>query len=161
MPPTTGGPQIFNAIRTTRVGNVGAGATDLLTLIVPAFILKNDGDQLLITASCILAANTNNKTTSLLFGSTALTSRGPAGDNGIGQLHEAWVTRLAGNTQQSHGVIMNGATATVVGTIQDSIAEDPGAPITIKLRATGTADNDIVSRFLRVAYIPASYLVGG
>ena len=160
MPLSTGGPLFFPAIRTARVISIGAVPTDLLTIVIPPGFLKNDGDQLLITASCILAGNANNKTTSLIFGATSVTARGPAADNGLGQVHEAWITRLGASSQQGHGVVMNGITATVVHLIRDAMTEDCNAPITVKLQATGTADSDIISRFLRVAYLPVAYLVG-
>lgn len=146
----------LSTIQTARVGSVGAGETNLLRLFIPGGLLRNDGDMLHITAGVILAANANNKTTNLYFGATTIASRGPAADNGIGQLIEAWVVRLGAASQQSHGVLMNGISATVVHLICDALVEILSAPIELKITGTGVADNDIVSRFLKFTYLPAS-----
>lgn len=158
MPLSTGGPLNFTAIKTARIGSVGAGETILLQLWLPANLLKNDGDQLHIVSSIILAANANSKANNIYFNGTTITGR-IATDNGLGRLDEAWVTRLSAGNVQAYGLTFNGPTATVVNIVRDAIATDLLAPVEVKLTGTGVADNDIVSRFLRVAYIPAAYLV--
>lgn len=137
----------------TRKGSVGAGETILLQLFLPPGLFRNDGDQLRITSSFILAVNANSKANNTYFNGTSVAGR-VSTDSGLGRLDVVMVTRISPTSAQAYGVTFNGPTATVVNVIQDAIVTNFANPIEVKMSGTGVADNDLVSRFLKVEYLP-------
>lgn len=84
----------------TQVGNVGGGTDDLQSYTVPASTLAVDGDHLDIEWAVKFAANANNKTFKIVFGSTTLYTIGAAAFNGttlIGRTRLTWA--VAGSQQ--------------------------------------------------------------
>jgi hypothetical protein len=141
-------------VRTNRVGTVGSGEQTLLSITLPPNVLRRNGDILRISASMQLAANGNNKTGVLYAGPTTIAGRGPAADNNSTYFIQALLTRLSEINCQSVGYCMNliGANAIVLN--RDAIAIPAAGPLVIRLAGNGTSDNDLVSRLLKVEYLP-------
>ena len=66
----------------TAVGNISTGVDTLISYSLPTNTLLNVGDVLEITAYGTQAANANNKTIKLVFGTTELFTTGAVGSNG-------------------------------------------------------------------------------
>lgn len=126
--------------------------TDLWTYSLPANSLSADGKTVRITAYVLTAANANNKTVKLYFGSQLVnTTTAVALNAGLVQL-QMDVTRTAAATQELIGKTIYGAAdgSAITAQRSDHIngTQDTTTAITIKVTGqNGTAAaNDIVFR---------------
>jgi len=144
---------ILPSAKITRVGNVGAGEQTLLSIMLPPGIMKNDGDVLRVTAAVQYAANVNNKTTKLYIGANTVAGRGAAPDNGASLFIQGVGVRTNAVEAQLTGLL-----TTTLGNLntthRDSVAALWNDPVEIRLTGEGVANNDIVSRLLKVEYLP-------
>lgn len=145
--------QIPLATFTTNTGNTGAGLTTIYTYNLPAGFLANNGDRLVIEAAARSANNANNKLSAIVWGSTTCAGEAGVPTTNLLRVHRCVVTRLSGTTQyiyentETHGGTTLNLEASGAETLANSIA------ITFKLQ--GTADNDIVAKFMSITYQPA------
>lgn len=152
-PPYTPG-QTFRQVSVARVATAGTTEETLISLWIPPNILRNDGDYLWIHGSEILAANTNSKTSRVVFGplGTGIAGRGATDSNSVHDMR-AWVYRTSPNTVWTTGLTMNLSSGTQI-LAQTDITIPLNQPLEIKLAATGTAPGDMTSRVLSYAYFP-------
>jgi|SRR5215510_3933548 len=143
-------------VTTVQKGNIGAGEQAIIRYFLKGNVLRNPGDTIRITAIVVTAANANNKTTILYFGALGIATRGPAGDNNSVHVHQAWVTRMPDGSQRATGMVTNLTSSSTVVFNRDVLNESLDQPVEIKLTAQGTNDNDIVSRFFKVEYLPVN-----
>lgn len=123
----------------TSTGNVGTGEDTLYTYDLPGNTLSINGEGVRIRAWGKTAANANNKTLKLYFGSL-LFSSGAIAVNDKDWVLDAVILR-AGNTDQTASVsgIYNGAAVIQSTTLTEVMAND----VTIKVTGEATANNDI------------------
>lgn len=140
----------------TDAGNVGIGEDDLMTFSVAANTLAVDGDRLEVEAVFALTANANNKTIKFYFGAANTYSTGAlAINNGIVVIR-ATVVRTGAATQRilvtaaSNNALLTTALLAAYGTVTETLS---GA-VTLKFTGEATADNDIVQKFMSVAFYP-------
>lgn len=132
------------------VGNVNGGADTLITYTMQGNVLALDGFNIEIEAWGTVAANANNKTIILYFGSSVLYTTGVlAANNGAWKIN-AIVTRTGAATQKSIATIISSNTTIGYSASFNVLSEDLSANITIKCTGTGTATNDIVQQGLLI-----------
>lgn len=141
-------------VNTTQAGTTAVTTEeDLWTYSLPANTLSANGKAVRITAFGTTAANANNKTIKLYFGSTVVATSGTSGYNGIAWTLTVPVIRTGAATQLGMGGV-----AVVGGSLGNSWsapAETLSGAITIKVTGqNGTASaNDIVFRGAIVEYL--------
>lgn len=149
---------VISGVLHVNISATGTGAntdeTDLMSYSLPANTLSANGKGVRITCSGTTAANGNNKTMILYFGSATLSTTALALNNGHWKFSVDVFRVSSGNQYMSahvtHGV-SDGSAQTVRGRHRFPTETDTGA-ITIKVtgtNGTGTA-NDIVARLLVV-----------
>ncbi len=136
-------------------GNVGTGATTLMSYTLKANTLVNNGDSVRVRVDIQYANNTNSKTLTLTIGSTTIYNLAAAIQNG-------WVRIVAiitktGTTAQliSNDVIIQTQTVTSNGTTTSTGAENLTTDLVIKVTGTGGATNDLVQYRQDIEYLPA------
>lgn len=143
-------------IDTTSVSNSGTGQTNLISYDLSANSLQNNGDILEIEAWGVYAANGNNKTVTLEFGSqTILTTGAIAANNGAWRI-KAKVIRTTATTEEIIAEIISGNSS-----VADSVTRTAGTQtlsndINIKCTATGGASSDVTQYALIINLIPNS-----
>lgn len=145
---------VFKTVKTERVGSVGAVETTLLTITIPPNTLRKDGDALRVTAATQYAANVNVKTGKLYVGVDTIASRGGVADSGAAFYYEGMIVRTGAFDSYSIGRVLT-TLGNILVTNRDSIANDWSTPIEIKLTGQGVANDDVISRLLKVEYVPA------
>jgi hypothetical protein len=147
---------LISTIRVGQVGNVGTTQTTLLSYMLKPGVIRNIGDSIRITAMVVYAANTNSKTTIVTFGSsTSVAGRGPSADNNANHIMSIFITRTGESTYRSVGQFNYGVSGIVQILNRDEISGiNFNAPIEAKLLGTGVEDNDVVSRFMKLEYLP-------
>jgi hypothetical protein len=132
----------------TIVGSVGAGS-DLMSYTLSKNSLKTKGDFIEIDAFGTFAANANNKTVTLTFGSTDIFSiAGTAINSGSWNLKARIIK--TGDATQEIIVDGNGTNAVLIKTVYTSGAEDFTSDLVIKVSATGTANDDVTQNSLTI-----------
>jgi hypothetical protein len=111
----------------------GTSAQVLATFSLPASTLDQTGRKLRIRAAYKAAANANNKTMSITFGSQTLTT-GAVAANAVNAVLELVVTKSGASTQNIYGTAIWGTT--VVTPFVASGTESDTAAITITATAT-------------------------
>lgn len=142
-------------VNTTSVGNTDAGEDNLMTYSMPANTLFLNDHTVRITAWGTTAANGNNKTIKLYFGSTVLVSSGALAINDKDWYVTGLVVRTAAATQEAVGIYHN-ETPTTVGPTRTTPAETLSGAVTIKCTGEATATNDIVQRGMLIEVLNAS-----
>lgn len=137
------------------IGN-GADATDdtLFTYTLPANSLDTTGRQIVIEAFGKFAANGNNKTVKLWFGTTMVFSSGVVTTNNLGWWAMVRLTKTGASTQIGIGFGAGGAAIWSVAVPMAGTETDTGA-ITIKVTGaspTTAAAADVVGNALTVTY---------
>jgi len=132
----------------TSTGSVGAGS-DLMSYTLSANTLKTKGDFLEINAFGSFAANANNKTITLTFGSTDIFTIGATAINNGSFDLKAKIIKTGDATQEIL-VNGNGTNAVLVKTVYTAGAEDLTTDLVIKVSATGTSNNDVVQKCLTI-----------
>ena len=137
-----------------KVGNVGAGEDDLISVSLAADLLSTDSEGIKITAWGVKANNANAKTVKLHFGSGDLGGLAlTANELGAWKI-EAYIFRTAEDVQKGTLSIYDGPTdGSLIATIAET--EDDGLPIIVKCTGTATADDDIEQEGLIVEKIGA------
>lgn len=141
-------PALVLAVRTTSVGNIGAGEDDLQTVTLPANGLTTTGHCIHWDMSGTFAANANAKTLKIYFGTTAMqtiTAPTVVGGNWHGF---ATICRTGANAQKyaSRVDFMNSATNVVTNAFdtQGTSTETETATIVIKQTGEAVSNNDLV-----------------
>lgn len=142
-------------VNTTETGNVGTGEDNLLTYTVPAGILTRDGQYLVFEGTLSAAANGNNKTFKIYWGSTTLYDSGAVAQNDGDLVFKAVVIRTGAATQKC--IV---TTFTNMGSIASTVTyteatEDLTGSVTFKCTGEATNDDDIVQEELRVIWYNA------
>jgi len=132
------------SVDTTPVSNSGSSETDLITYTLSGKTLVNDGDILTIKASGIFAANSNNKTLKLKFGSQTILDTGAVAAN-----ETSW--EINATTQEISATAISNNTA--YGEQTDG-TQDSTAAIIIKCTGEGTSSNDITENSLIIGLTP-------
>lgn len=131
------------------VGSTGAAETTLLTMNVTIGTLAKQNSSLLIFACGNTAANGNNKTLKLKFGSTTLFESGAFAGNNISWTFQAELVRNGAAAQAYWAQFFGSATLTSkisVGTATESLASNQA----LSLTGTGTANSDITALYWKI-----------
>lgn len=122
------------------VGNTGSAETDLVSSSVTIGTLAKQNSSILIFACGNTAANANNKTLKVVFGTTTLATFGPVAlNNGSWTIQGELVRNGAAAEAYWLQYFDNSGTQAVsVGTATESLASNK----TLKITGTGTASSD-------------------
>ena len=133
----------------TSTANSGSSATDLMSYTLNGDALKTTTDYVEIEAFGTFAANGNNKSISLIFGSLTIYSISPTSINGGSWSLRARIIRKTATTQE---IIVegNGTNSVLIKTEHNSASQDLATDLVIKVSATGIATNDIVQKNLTI-----------
>lgn len=123
------------------VGNSGSAETDLFSTRIETGTLNLQGSVIDITASGSTAANGNNKTFKLYFGSTNVFSSGAIALNNKDWLFRGQIIRNGGASQFFWGEFIANGNSPVVDT--GTITEDLTQNKVLKITGTGTSSADI------------------
>lgn len=147
-------PQVIGSV--TPGQNSGAGLTTIYTLNLPAGLLKTDGDALIMECGAVMANNANLKLTALVFGGSIVASRSGIADAALNRKHRATLMRVTATTQ-----IAFGTTTLSGGVLEDfsSPTETLANSIQVLFKAQGSADADILAKYITVQYVPAGTVV--
>lgn len=130
------------------IGNTGVVETDLFTYTLDTGTLNKLGSSILIFAAGKTAANANNKTLKLVFGSATLFTSGAIAANDKDWNLQAELVYNGGSSQISWAqFIQNGATpltATATSTVAFASSQ------TLKITGTGTASDDISAYYWKL-----------
>lgn len=132
----------------TSTGSVGA-SSDLISYTLSKNSLTTTGDYLDINAFGTFSANANTKTISLIFGTTTIYTIGATAINTGSWNLKARIIRTGEATQEIM-VDANGTNAVLIKTVYTTGTEDLTTDLTIKVSATGTANNDVVQKNLTI-----------
>jgi hypothetical protein len=137
--------------------NSGSSETDLHSITIPASTLAADGDTLRVTMGFSTAANANNKTLKLKFGSTTLLDTTALAANATDAIIEAVITRTGATTQiaMTRLKVKNGS-AWLDTCIKATPAETLSGSITLKATGQGSATNEVVQNLSIIEYLPAN-----
>ena len=127
----------------TAVGNVGAGEDNLMSNVLPANSLAYAGQTVRVTAFGFTAANANNKTIKVYFGSTNVLSTGAVAFNNVGWSVQMYIIRSNSTNQKVNATLCANGSSIYNGNLFTT-SELMTGDITIKLTGEATADNDIV-----------------
>lgn len=130
-------------VNTTQTSNSGAGETDLITYSLPANSLVNDGDVLEVKAWGTYAANGNNKTVKLKFGSQTILDTGAVAANSGAWEINATIVRLSATTQTISAMIISGNSSVADSATRTAGTQTLSSDLTIKCTGQGTSSNDI------------------
>ena len=131
------------------VSSSGAAETELLTTNIDVGTLSKQGSSLLIFACGTTAANGNNKTINLNFGSTQIFTTGAFAGNDIDWTLQAEVIRNGATAQITWGQFLGSATLTSkiqTGTASVNLAVQQELALT----GTGTATGDVSALYWKV-----------
>lgn len=122
--------------------NTGSGETDLFSTTINIGTLAKQNSSILIFACGNTAANGNNKTLKLKFGSTTLFDTGAFAGNGISWTLQAELVRNGAAAEVFWGQFFGSATLTskiITTTATESLAVNQ----VLKFTGTGTTTGDI------------------
>lgn len=131
------------------VGNSGGAETDLLTKTIDVGTLAKQNSSILLFACGNTAANGNNKTLKLKFGSTTLFNSGAFAGNNISWTLQAEVVRNGAAAEVYWTQFFGSATLTsgiTTGTATESLAISQ----ILKLTGQGTASSDITALYWKL-----------
>lgn len=137
----------------TQASNAAGGVEDLATITLPANLLKTNGDELVVEASFTLAANANNKATSIVFGSTVVCTRSTT-DNNLPRIIRATIIRTGAATQRATGEAHCQGQGSLV--LQSAPAETLSGTIALVARVQGVAASDITFNYMTARYYPVA-----
>jgi hypothetical protein len=137
-------------IDVTPVGNIGGGTDDLISYSLPANIMKNDGDYLEVEGWGILAANGNNKTITVNFGSQTIYTTAANAANAGTWSFKAKIIRLTSSTQEIVVEFLSNNTDlqndTDYPAFRTAGTQDLTSALIIKCTGAATSNNDIVQK---------------
>lgn len=127
------------------VGNSGAAETTLLSSNIVIGTLAKQNSSILIFACGNTAANANNKTIKLKFGSTTLATFGPIALNNGSWTVQAELVRNGASAEAYWAQYMDsgGNQAVSAGTASVSLASNQ----TLAITGTGTASSDVTALY--------------
>lgn len=130
------------------VGNTGAAETTLLTKTIDIGTLAKQNSSILIFACGNSAANANNKTLRLKFGSTTLATFGPVALNNGSWTLQAEIVRNGASAEAYWAQYLDSSgTQTVsTGTASVSLASAQS----VSLTGQGTANSDITALYWKL-----------
>lgn len=139
-------------INTTPVSNIGGGTDDLITYLLPAKMMRNNGDYLEVEGWGILGTNGNNKTITINFGSQVIyTTAANAANDGTWSFH-AKIARLSPTTQEIEVQFLSNNTDLQndpqYPVFRTAGTQDLTTAITIKCTGTATSDSDITQNIM-------------
>ena len=148
----TGEPIVVVEADITAVANVGAGPEDLMTYTLPANAFDAAGQVVRVTAFGITAANANNKTVTLTFGTDTIITAGPTAANDKDWILRVLIMRTGVGTFTAFGEVnWNGAGYTVP--TWSTPAEVETAAIIIKIIGQGAAGDDIIQKGFLIEFM--------
>jgi hypothetical protein len=140
----------------TPASNTSTTETDLMTYTLPANALITDSDSIEIIAWGTTAANANNKTVRLKFGSTYLLQSTTAAANGVSWKFHAIVSKTGAATQTAVAEMQSSATFTNTTTVT-APTETLSSTVIVKVTGqSGTASNDITQLGMIIRSIPST-----
>lgn len=129
--------------------STGVAETTLLTTNIDTGTLAKAGTSILIFACGTTAANGNNKTINLYFGSTQIFTSGAFAGNGVQWTLQAEIVRNGAAAQITWAQFFGSATLTSkiqVGTATENLATQK----TISLTGTGTTNGDVSASYWKL-----------
>lgn len=140
---------LFNSIQ--EASNSGSSPTDLISYDLQSKFLSNNQDMLEIKVSGTFAANANNKTVQLVFGSQTIFDTTAIAANDNSWSFTATILRTSQTTQTINvtGIFNDVAKTTTTAGTQDTTGN-----INIKCIGTGSTTNDVTQKFLIIALTP-------
>jgi|TARA_R100000093_G_C1945501_1_gene74281 hypothetical protein len=141
---------------TTQTGNVGTGEDNLIAYSLPAETLGANGDYLEITAFGTVAANANNKTLKLYFGSSLIYSTGAVAFNGSSWHLKATIIRTAAATQKCIISVDSDDATPMDPATYNTATESLSGSVTIKCTGEATSNDDIVQEALIIRWFPGN-----
>ncbi|HEY9706411.1 MAG TPA: hypothetical protein V6C58_28515, partial [Allocoleopsis sp.] len=143
-------------INTTSASNSGSSQTDLISYTLPKNYLKNNGDALEVEAWGIYAANGNNKTVTLNFGSQTILTTGAVAANSGSFIIKATIIRTAAATQEIISEIISSNSSVSDSTTRTAGTQTLSDDLIIKCTATGSSSNDVTQYALKIKLFPNS-----
>jgi hypothetical protein len=151
------------AVITTQVGNVTTGEDDLASYTVPGGTLSVNGDSLWFEASGSYAANTNNKSVRVRFGTSGTTLLGlefSATVTGGEWVIRGRIIRTGAATQKGYfaGLHTHPGLTNPEPRVdsQSSLDQTLSGDVVLKVTGEATATNDILLETFVVGFNPAS-----
>lgn len=142
------------SVDTTAASNSGSGETDLITYTVTANTLENNGDIVSVKAWGVFAANANNKTLKLKFGSqTILTTGAVAANDGSWEIN-ATIIRKTPTTQEITASITSSNTSITQSSTRTAGTQDLTTDVIIKCTGQGTSTTDLTEDALVIGLTP-------
>lgn len=142
------------ASNTTPVGNINGGEDNLITYTMQPNVLAKDGYNVEIKAWGTFAANANNKTIKLKFGSATLYDTGAVAANDGSWEITATVTRTGTAAEQSIASIISSNALIISSTTYSVPTVSLSATVIIKCTGEGTATNDVIQKGLLIKVVP-------
>jgi len=130
----------------------GAAETTLMSENIDVGTLSKQGSSLLIFACGTTAANGNNKTINLYFGTTQIFTSGAFAGNNVGWTLQAEIVRNGATAQITWAQFFASATLTSkiqVGTASVNLALQQS----ISLTGTGTATGDVSASYWKITLL--------
>lgn len=144
------------SVNTTSVANAGGGATDLITYSLPINTLTNNGDILEIDAWGVYAANANNKTVVLAFGSQTIFTTGViAANDGTWSL-KAKIIRKTSTTQEIVSEMLSSNASVADSATRIAGTQDLTTTLIIRCIGTGVASSDVTQYALKINLTPST-----
>lgn len=123
------------------VQSVGSTETDLFSTNIDVGTLNNQGSSILLFACGTTAANGNNKTINVYFGSTEIFTTGAFAGNGISWTIQAEIIRNGATSQICWTQFLGSATlTTAVNVMNASVNLAVGQEVSITGEGTATGD---------------------
>jgi hypothetical protein len=145
------------SVNVTEVGNVGTGADDLITYSMSGNTLGTNLDRLQIECSGQFAASANNKQLEFLLGDTVLFDSGTlAITNATQWSFKGQIIREGQSVQKYHFIFTtwDGTTAATFVS-RGGATEDLSTTLVLKMRGTGTSNNDVVQETMSIDLVRA------
>jgi len=141
-------------VNTTSASNSGVGQTDLIDYTLKANSLSATGDILEIEAWGVYAANANNKTVTLEFGSQTILTTGAIAANAGSWRIKARIVRTSATAQEIIAEIISSNTSVSDSTTRTAGTQTLSDDNIIKCTATGGATDDITQYALLINLYP-------
>lgn len=134
--------------------NSSTSETDLLSYTLSAKQLVNNGDVIEIDSWGVYAANSNNKTVKLKFGSQTILDTGAIAANDGSWRIKAKIIRTANATQEIITEIISSNSSVVDSTTRTAGTQDLTTDLDIKVTGQGGASDDITNYALIINLYP-------
>lgn len=143
-------------VNVTPASNSSTTETDLISYDLSENTLTNDSDILEIDAWGTFAANANNKTVKLYFGSQVILTTGAiAANDGTWSL-KAKIIRKTNSTQEIVSEILSSNASVSDSATRTAGTQDLSTSLTIRCTGTGGASSDITQYALKINLTPST-----